>query len=150
MIRGFVRTAAHALAVLTIQACSDSLGPEDFAGTYQLERYEGRTLPAVVTQSTFGTLFMVSQRIVLGDNGRGVIMTTSRTEDPVTPQGADISYSRQVGYVVRGSRVELTIICPPEADCIAGPHYIGERVSSGLALGSPASSKPASIYKRVH
>jgi hypothetical protein len=149
MIRGFVRTVASVLAALAIQACSDGIGPDDFAGTYQLERFEGRTLPAVVTQSTFGTLFMISQRIVLGDNGKGVVVTTSRSVDDVTPQGADVTSSRVVGYVVRGSRVELTVVCPPDADCIAGPHYIGERVSGGLALGPPESSRPASIYKRV-
>jgi len=152
MIRRVVRTAAAALLTLgafSAQACSDALGPDDFAGTYQLERYEGMTLPAVQARVGVRTFLIVSQRVVLGDNRRGVILTTSRTLNDGAPEGPDVSISSEVGFVVRDGHVEVTIVCPPNAGCIAGPHYVGGRVAGGLALAWPASSKPASIYKRI-
>ena len=153
MIRRLVRTAA-ATALLTLvafsaQACSDVLGPEDFAGTYQLERYEGMALPAIQSRVGAMTFLIVSQRFVLGDNRKGVILTTWRTVNDGAPQGPDVSSSSEVGFVVRDGHVEVTIVCPPNASCIAGPHYVGGRVAGGLALAWPASSKPASIYKRI-
>ena len=152
MIRRLVRTTAAALltlGALSAQACSDALGPDDFAGTYQLERYEGMSLPAVQGRSGSRTFLIVSQRVVLGDNGKGVILTTARTADDGVPPGPDVSSSSEVGFVVRDGHVEVTIVCPPNAGCIAGPHFVGERVAGGLALAWPASSKPASIYKRI-
>ena len=152
MIRRLARTAAAALLTLgafTVQACSDPLGPDDFAGTYQLERYEGMSLPAVQGRSGSRTFLIVSQHVVLGDNGRGVILTTSRTVEEGVLPGPDVSMSSEVGFVVRDGYVEVTIVCPPNASCIAGPHYVGGRVGGGLALAWPASSKPASIYKRI-
>jgi len=70
--------------------------------------------------------------------------------DDAHPQGSDFSYAQALSYVVRGSRIEITFICPPNADCIAGPHLVGEQIDSGLALGPPASSRPASTYKRIY
>ena len=152
MIRRLVRSFAASLltlGALSAQACSDALSPDDFAGTYQLERYEGLSLPAIQARSGATTFLIVSQQIVLRDNGKGMILTTSRTVNDGAPPGPDVPYSSEVGFVVRHGRVEVTIVCPPNASCIAGPHYVGGRVAGGLALARPASSRPASIYKRV-
>jgi hypothetical protein len=143
-----VKVAFAASAALTV-ACGDSSGPEDYQGRYRLERYEGAPLPAVTFQSSSGTSFIVSEQIMLGDNGKGLRTSVGRTVDAAHPQGDDFSYSRELGYTVRNGQIAITLICPPNADCIAGPHLVGERKGDELILAWPASAKPASTYKRI-
>jgi hypothetical protein len=150
MTRRLVRAVFLAVsAAVAVQGCSDTSGPDGPPGIYRLERYEGRELPAIVNQSSAGTVFIVSQRVILGDDGKGEISTEGRSVDGAHPQGSDFSYAQALSYVVRGARIEITLICPPYADCIAGPHLVGERIVGGFALGPITSSRPASTYKRV-
>jgi hypothetical protein len=143
-----IKAALFATMAFTL-GCSDASGPGDLAGRYRLERYEGSPLPAVMFQSSAGTSFIVSEQIVLDEDGDGLRFATGRTVDAAHPQGDDFSYSHALTYTARNGQIAITFICPPNADCIAGPHLIGERVAGGIALGPPASSKPASIYKLV-
>lgn len=136
-------------AAVASQSCSEPSGPDGLPGAYRLERFEGRALPAVMNQSSAGTVFIVSQRVILGDDGKGGTITEGRSVDDAHPQGSDFSYAQALSYVVRGSRIEITFICPPNADCIAGPHLVGERIVGGLALAAPVSSRPASTYNRI-
>ena len=138
---GLVFTAA--------QACSDATGPGRFAGTYRLDRFQGQALPAVMFQGVGGATYIVNERIMLDDKGEGIIFTTSKTVDSQNPSGESVSYARALSFTVRDARIEITYICPPNADCIAGPHIVGERVGRDLALAPPSSSKPASFYKRL-
>ena len=153
MVRRRVRSISAIMVGVLVGAlaggCGDATGPGGLAGAYRLERYEGREIPAVVTQTNFGSVSIVGERILLGDDGNSVVFTTIREVNEVTPQGNTLSYTRAFDYVVRDGRIEITYECPPLADCLAGPHTVGELVGGGLALGAPASSKPASIYSRV-
>ena len=144
-----VVAVTFAIAVLGALGCSSSTGPDEFTGRYDLERYEGQTLPAVTFQSSAGESFVVAQRIILGDNGNGVITSTLRTVQLQPPRDETFPVARPVTFTVSGTRIEITYICPPNADCIAGPHLVGERSGNSLVLAWPASSKPASVYKRI-
>jgi hypothetical protein len=147
MIRTVVTAAVTALAAATL-ACGNSTGPGAFAGRYDLQRYQGLPLPAISNQSEFGTVFVVSERLTLDDDGNGLMVSTGRSVDAAHPNGDNFSYARAFGYIVLNSQIAITFACPPNADCIAGPHLVGERVADGLALTPPASSRPASFYKR--
>jgi hypothetical protein len=143
-----LKAALIATVAFTL-ACSDGSGPGDLAGRYRLERYEGSPLPAVRFQSSDGTTLVVSEQIVLDEDGEGLRFNTGRTVDAAHPQGDDYSYTQALTYQVRNGQIAITFICPPNADCIAGPHLVGERVAGGIALAPPTSSKPASIYKQI-
>jgi len=150
MTRSLVRAAFLVVfAAVAAQSCSEPSGPDGLPGIYRLERFEGRELPAVVNQSSAGTAFIVSQRVILGDNGQGGTITEGRSVDDAHSQGSDFSYAQALSYVERGARIEITFTCPPNADCIAGPHLVGEQIVGGLALGPPASSRPASMFRRI-
>jgi hypothetical protein len=138
-----------ALAVLTAQACGDGTGPGRFTGSYDLRRYEGVPIPVITSQSDAGSVSIVAQRIVLGDDGKGGMSTTIRVVNAVTPQGALTGYSQALTYVGLGAKIAITFICPPNADCLAGPHLVGERNGDDLTVARPQSSKPASVYSRV-
>ena len=152
MISHVVRSAVVTITVGCILAgCGEPTGPDAFAGTYRLLRYEGQPLPVFYVPTNGGTISLVDQRIVLGDDGQGV--ATNVYEE--SPTGRRIPVSRSLDYVVRGSRIEITLLCfsfsslSTESSCAAGPHLTGERSGNGLALAPPTSSKPASTYDRV-
>lgn len=150
MIRRFVRlvTTLGGAAAFPL-GCGDSVGPHTLAGRYELVRYEGNRLPAITNQSPSGTSYVVGQRFVIGADGTGTVSIAGKTVDAAHPQGDAYSYSHPFTYRVRDNRIEITYVCPPNADCIAGPHLTGERLSGGLALSPPTSSKPASLYTRI-
>ena len=142
--------AALTLATVAALGCSnDPTGPDDFAGTYDLVRYEGSPIPVIQTQSSAGTVTIVAERILLGDDGKGIKSTTVIEVNAQTPQGAPLAYASGFTYALVGSSIAITFICPPNASCIAGPHLVGERAGSDLILARPASSKPASVYARA-
>ena len=148
MRQSIVRSVT-AVAVLAISACNDPTGPGRFAGSYRLERYDGVSLPAITYRSGVTSVTILRGSLMLGDEGTGVATSTTRVVDPNTPQGSETTFSQLLRFEVRDGRIEITFVCPPNADCIAGPHLVGARVDGGLALSPRASSKPASIYRRV-
>ena len=148
-MRQRVLRSALPFVVLAVVACSDTTGPDHFAGSYRLERYEGAALPAVTYQAGTTSVTILRQSLMLGEEGTGVATSTTRVVDPTTPQGSENTFSSLLRFEVRGGKIEITYVCPPDADCIAGPHLVGERVDGSLVLSPPASSRPASIYRRV-
>ena len=153
MMRRHVRPIANAgfaLAFATGLGCTnDSTGPDRFAGTYDLVRYEGVPLPAVLSRSSSTSVSLVTQRLLLGDAGTGVMATSVLEVNARTLLGSPLSYSSGLTYVLVGGKIAITFVCPPTADCVAGPHLVGERTGDDLTLAPPTSSKPASVYARA-
>ena len=141
---------ASALAIVAGTGCSDSVGPDGFAGRYDLDRYEGQALPAIALETSAGRSIVVAERITLGDNGTGLIERTLRTVQYQPSIDETFPVRSVVTFKVVADRIEITYVCPPNADCIAGPHLVGERSGNSLVLAWPPSSKSASVYKRVH
>ena len=140
---------ALTLGVVMALGCRDSTGPDAFVGTYQLERYEGLPLPAVLQQTSTSSVSILNEVLRIGDGGTALQTSTVRQVTAETPQGKNVSYTATYAYVVRGSTIELRFVCPPDADCIIAAPVVAELTSSGLAISRPASSKPASLYRRV-
>ena len=156
MVPRFVRSTLVGVAFAGAAAgCTSATGPDAVAGTYQMQRYEGQPLPARFLETTAGVVSVWEERIVLGDDGRGVSTTVYQEVTSATPGvGRLFSVTHGLDYIVRGRRVEITYDCPSlssflSPSCSAGPHLTGERTGAGLALGRPVSSKPASMYGRV-
>ena len=153
MNRDLVRSTIAGLALAVLTACGETTGPDGVAGAYRLQRFEGQPLPAFYMQTGVGVLSVVDEHLILGDDGKGVSTTVYEEVSNATPNGRLIPVTRGLEFVVRGSRVEITFVCPPSAStaasCAAGPHLTGERIGTSLALGRPVSSKPASTYGRV-
>lgn len=153
MIPRLVRSTLTVVAVAgVVTGCGDPSGPDAVAGTYRMQRFEGQLLPAYYMSIEGGVLSLVEEHMILGDDGKGVVTTVYEQSST----GRRVPVTRGLDYVVRGSRIEITLPClpspssfSPAASCVVGPHLTGERIGVGLALGSPVSSKPASTYQRV-
>ena len=148
MHRGVFRRVVGALfTVVAASGCGDGTG----AGAlefYLLERFEGSALPALVFETGGASSTVLEGTVLLVRGGTGQITATRRNVDAVSPQGRVETSRLNITYEVHGTRIEITYVCPPTADCIAGPHLTGELVGSRLAIGAAVSSKPASIYRR--
>ncbi|HEX6054043.1 MAG TPA: hypothetical protein VFZ21_32455 [Gemmatimonadaceae bacterium] len=148
MVGRMVRGGIGAALALAAQACSDASGL-DPVELYRMEQFEGVRLPALVFQGDGVSSTIVGAEALLLRGGQGRMTTTLRNVDPATPEGRIESHAFRFTYVVGGTRIEITYECPPNADCMPGPHLTGERLPDRLALAPPTSSRLASIYRRV-
>ena len=147
MKRGVFRRVGALLTVVAASGCGDgtSTGALEF---YLLERFEGTALPALAVQTGGVSSTVLDGAVLLVRGGTGQISERRLNVDEASPRGRVETSRLNITYEVRGTRIEITYVCPPEADCLPGPHLTGELVGNRLAIGQAASSKPASIYRR--
>ena len=146
---------ATILALGTVAAvmlgCRDSLGPRDVAGTYVLERVAFEPVPAVIFRDAQGTVRVVADTLRLRLNGGGsfvfihVIEPADGGAASQTPTRIEIDFT----YDVVGSTIEISYYCPPNALCIAGPHAIARRSTSGLVVQETFGDDAVRIYRRA-
>lgn len=74
--------------------------------------------------------------LFLYGDGTGMHITHSRFENLLS--GAIISESsrraEQLRYWMKGSAFRADFICPPDFDCIAGPHWLGIMGDDGVRM----------------
>jgi len=130
--------------------CRNSLGPDDIAGTYVLERVGDDPLPAEVFRDTHGVVSIVADTIRLSENGRGSLASVRvidliGVEAPQMPSRLE----RALTFRVVGSRIEMVFVCPPNALCTAGPHLIASPHARGLVVESSLVADAPLHYRRV-
>ena len=107
-------------------ACSNSLAPGEVAEEYRLVNVANDVLPAALYTTEFGTLRVLSQIIRFGPKGAGSI--TEATELVPTavdaPGGGAIQTSFGFHWTQVDGRIEIEFDCPPNANCVAGPHLV--------------------------
>ncbi len=145
--RAVRRISGLAFAVVAAQSCGDANGP-GLSERYQLELYEGAPLPAVAFEGG-GVSSTVLGAEVLLLRGKGRMTTTIRGVDSASPRGRIETQESAFTYTLDGVGISIYYVCPANADCIAGPHLIGQRIADRLMLARPTSSKSASIYRRT-
>ena len=148
-IRGFTMLALSILSTLTV-GCRSSLGPDDVAGTYVLERVGDDPLPAEVFRDTHGIVSIIADTMRLGTNGRGSFASV-RIIDPVGIEAPQIPNRLDIALTFRivGSRIEMEFICAPNALCIAGPHLIARQNARGLVVEASLVADAPLHYRRL-
>jgi len=147
------RYALLAAIILSAPAagCRDSLGPDDVAGTYVLHHVVNDPLPAVISRDSRATVHVIADTLRLEVNGKGtfasVHVTTEFVNPPVTRD--PIRIETPVTFRVVGSRIEMTFVCPINANCTAGPHRVGRRHGDLLLVTETYADPAAYYYRRV-
>ena len=146
------RSATLILAVVgAVAGCRESLSPTDVVGTYVLEQVGDDPLPAVVFRDGSGTVRIIADTLRLRADGNGsfvsvrVIELWSSSQLPV----AATRLESELTYRIIDSRVEMTFICPPNAQCAAGPHLVGQRVPRGMIVEQTLLADSRLTYRRV-
>jgi hypothetical protein len=116
-----------ALVVALSPACSgDSLAPGTLGEEYMLVSVAGDALPTELFTSESGTLLVLSQTIRFGPKGAGSITETTELVLPGAgaPAASPVAVTSGLHWTEADGRVEVEFDCPPNAQCVAGPHLI--------------------------
>jgi hypothetical protein len=140
------------LAMTTVTGCSLT-GPDREEGQYVLTSLQGEPLPT--TAGEFGSVRVVAiaDTIVLRDDGTGVRMSVGDYYEMIggVPTAAPpnrVRSSTELTWSSALGRFQATFYCPPNADCIAGPHMLGTFRDDGLVLDTDLGREGPASYDR--
>ena len=143
-----VRHFLAATFMLTaLSACQDPSGLSPAPGRFVLNRLEGQPLPVLVGLTPTDSVFLESEELDLGPDGRGTRFQILRFVANATGLATRQSFSLAIEYRrTAAGRLELTYVCGPNANGLAGPHASGWVTRTGLTLTSGAQE---AVYLRV-
>lgn len=128
-----------ASALLGLLGCGDTLSPGDVEGLYVLQSVGENPLPALLPTTSNWRYRVVADTVVLRTDGSGVHVRWSQSFQSGTAEPAPTRWEIGLGYRIAESTIEITIICPPNALCTAGPHMIARREGDGLRVEADAT-----------
>ena len=136
---------ALALAVPTVLACESGLMPQPdtvIVGTFVLD-----TDPVLFQwEGVRATLLADTLRF----QPNGTLVRSGRTHyDYDTLRDTTLYASAPYLQYTNGSRVELELVCPPNALCGPPPHLWGTLTSKGLVLKAAEDPGPTLRYRRI-
>jgi hypothetical protein len=138
------------LIISTGSGCSDGFGPSNFAGSYVLERVGADTLPAVVYTSEDISIKVLADTLRVHGDGRGTRATVVHITTTIGPQPENPSSSESgFTYRIDRGRVAVSFDCPPNANCLAPPHLVGQVLSDGLTIDYALGERVPQTYLRV-
>jgi hypothetical protein len=143
------RTITFLCAAIPL-ACSDSLAPGDVLGTYVLHNVAGDALPTVLYTTDYATIRVFADTLRFAPDGRGSI-NTLRESEPVKGDGPTEAFRWQTGFAFKliDDRIEVTFDCPPNADCVRGPHLVLRGIAAGLRADVALGARVPLFYKLV-
>jgi hypothetical protein len=158
----FVTRLAAGAATLAAVACNTAAGPDAGERVYVLRTVGGRSLPTVYAQNELVTIRVLADTIRLSDKGTGRWVRLQRTESAVTlPPGVlTRRYDSEFDYTLltrspaaldqpATTRISISLPCPPNASCVAPPHFVGNLTPSTLELDHALGARVPLRYERV-
>ena len=145
------RALVTLVAAASLAACrSDDLTLGDAYGTYVLESPAGVSATAALVTDT---MWLFDGAPTDGGPNWGRHKTTSLVQRAAAPGSTPDSlviFEQSLRFDVDGDEVLVTYLCPPYADCLAGPHLRGPLDGDILVLRPrPEMSSSARTYRRV-
>ena len=144
-----LRILVPALLAFASAGCdsSSTLPADEVQGTFVLESYDGDALPVTIFDTGTEAHVLLADTMRLGSDGIGTQLRAVRVEfdDPARPDREDV-FTGTFQYRVRGSRLEITGQCAPNALCAPGPHNVGTHEGDALVL---VSVEGVLRYRRV-
>ena len=109
---------AFLLFVLSALACSDTGGPGAVRARFDLDNIDGRSLPTYPAATPGLTPTILSNTVVLNDDGHAAII-----EHRTQWNGVDVTDTTTYTYTIAGNEIQFAFSppCPPNALCIAPP-----------------------------
>ena len=135
--RHLARTIGFGLITAAAVGCSEPTAPSDFAGTFVIA--ESR-LPVHLFTNEFGAVFAIADTIRFSVDGQGSVAGTEYVVPTNPGTRSDTTTSRgPFSFRVVNGKAEVTFPCPPNANCLPGPHMIATRTAEGLHITYPNS-----------
>ena len=142
---GILRPAkALAILALLISACTDSLAPLE-GDLLVLQSIDAEPLPTRFAQYAGSTSLLYADTLALRADGTGERRWAHDNGDP----GSRTSDTEGFSWTMTGSKLSITFNCPPGADCIAGPHFVGTLGPTEYDVTQSMVSRQPLKYRRV-
>jgi len=115
-------------------ACGDPVAPRDIAGIYTLHRVDGDPLPAVLFTTEYVRVRVLADTLRLNANGTGLQISVWEGEPlvPGLPAEPPSRVASELRFESKGGRIEVSEICPPNANCAPPPYLVARAVAEGL------------------
>ena len=133
---------ASALAVAA-GCSSDTLGPlgRDF---YALQSVAGVSLPAPYAPNPDYNGLLVADSIAFREDGTGLRHAVYQEENSTNRYDSNDDFN----WTRSGNTIAITMVCPPMALCIAGPHFIGTLDDGTLTITDSKVTRQPLVYHR--
>lgn len=126
------------VATLLLTACfDDSMNGERFV----LASIEGHVLPAVEADNGEDRWVVEAETLFFSTSGQGRRTRRSRREEAGRVRSTTVKGSIDFTYELNGVDLSITHICPINANCVAGPHLIGQRIMGMLRVHQGMGAK---------
>ena len=118
------------------------------AGVYVLTSVAGTPLPAPANPPGTAPVTAVADTLVLRADSTGSEHFVGRTGGPGT--ASDVSRMTELSWHRTAGEVQITYVCPPNADCVAGPHLkAAETSDTSLVVSYSIATRTPLQYRRV-
>lgn len=148
------RVPARLLGMLSVGlavACGDPVAPGDFAGTYTLQRVDGDPLPTVLFTTEYVRVRVLADTLRLNANGTGLQISVREVEPlvPGLPAEPSSRVDSELRFETKGGRIEVSAICPPNANCAPPPYLVARAVAEGLRVDVATGQRVPLLYTRA-
>lgn len=145
-IRGGVLACIAVLAI----GCGTPTDAKPLAGTYVLRTIAGDPLPALAWQTEYTAIHIVADTLLIRPRGRAEERRMVEVHSFVPHHSQKVHTTRsELGIRFAPGRLELTYVCPPNANCVAGPHLIGRLTDEGLTIETASGMRVPLVYERI-
>lgn len=133
------------IALLLVAGCSN--GTEPLKGdVYVLSSIAGVAVPAPYTKTPSANGLIIADTLAFDDEGFGTRRTYYEgANGPTDRHSSETRFS----YVRNGDAVSITFVCPPNADCIPGPHLVGTFTFTSLTIDTSISTRVPLVFSRI-
>jgi hypothetical protein len=132
------RSAALLAATYAVASCRlVATGADGEEGdAYVLRTVAGEQVPAVAVSNGLVVVVKLADTIWLRADGTGREVKVERSRSDVSLPPGEITrrYEHSFHYRVSDGGFEVEFPCPPNASCVAPPHYRGELTAGRLRL----------------
>ena len=141
-----MRIRSILLALVVGVACSESTAPALTGDIYILGSIAGVSLPAPYTASPSATGRILADTMAFRADGAG----TRRTVYEGATGASDVhGQETNFSFTKTGDYVEVWFACPPNADCIPGPHFTGTLTNSTWTVETAVGFRVPMVFNRL-
>ena len=141
-----MRIGSGLFALVLAVACSESTAPALTGDVYVLGSIAGVSLPAPYTASPSANGRIIADTMAFRADGTGTRRTRyegANGESDVHSQEANFTYTKT------GDQVEVWFACPPNADCIPGPHFTGTLTNATWTVETAVGFRVPMVFNRL-
>ncbi len=116
---------------------------------YVLRSVKAQTVPAIALSNAFLTAKILADTVTLRSDGTGSLFVLVQNTNAGQAPDAPIAYTTGFRYTLSGTRLEISLNCPPLALCTPAPHYVGELLPTGIRFDRASEYLVPMVFERL-